>query len=147
MAEKERKGLVLHAIHPSTTHGANNSQILSAKTEDLAEALIGEYPWFLDTDLVGVMQYCRVEARLRLLTDYMDRIVETEGIEYVPRPILEQISKAETNAMRAAESLGLTPLGRMKIAKDAGFAQHFQKERIGSLLDQGRALREAGKAP
>jgi hypothetical protein len=125
-------------------HGGFSHQILSVRTQEMVEALIGNYPWFLDTDMVGVEQYCRAEARARLLDEFAMEMALAKGVEKVPPYIWSEISKAENNAMRAADSLGLTPLGRMKIAKDAGFAQHFQTERIGKLSEQGAALRAAG---
>ena len=129
----------------SITHGANHEGLLSTVAADVAEELIGIYPWVLDTDVVGIEQYCRAEARTRLLHDYALELVAKKGVERVPPHIWSEITKAESNAMRAAEALGLTPLGRMKIAKDAGFAAHFNNERIGSVRSQGAALRAAGK--
>jgi hypothetical protein len=126
-------------------HGANSDRLVSTIAAELATELIGQYPWFLDTDIVGIEQYCRAEARTRLLNEYAMGIAENDGIERVPAYIWQQITAAENNAMRAAEALGLTPLGRLKIAKDAGFAKHFANEGVSNLRDRGRALRSGAE--
>jgi len=128
----------------SMTHGATSDLILSTVTEEIAEVLFREAPWVLDLDMVAIDQYCRVEARIRLLTAYMDEIIDTKGISKVPPWIFSEITRAEVNAYRRADSLGLSPEGRMKIAKDTGMAAHFASNKVSDLKGQGRALREAG---
>ena len=127
----------------AATHGANSEFLLSTKAAMVCEALIGVYPWVLDSDVVAIEQYCRAEARARMLSDHFMQKADTEGIDAVSTFQWELLNKSDTVAMRAAEVLGLTPMGRLKIAKDAGFAQHFNQERIGTLVDQGAALRAA----
>jgi len=124
-------------------HGANAEAILSTVAADVAEVLIRECPWVLDLDLVAIEQYCRVEARVRLLTDYMNTILEEKGPGKVPPYIWSEITRAETNAFKRADSLGLSPEGRMKIAKDASMYQHFATSGINDLRDKGRNLRVA----
>ena len=121
----------------STKHGGKSSRMLSTSAEDVCEALIGIYPWVLDTDVVAIEQYCRSEARVRLLNDYAMQKADLLGVEKVPPYLWSEISRAENNAMRAAEALGLTPMGRLKIAKDAGFASHFNQERLGFSRSSG----------
>lgn len=125
-------------------HGASSEKVLSAKATDVAEALIGAYPWLLEIDVVAIQQYCRAEARARLLDAYAWSIVENKGVDGVLPYIWAEISKAETNAFRRADSLGLSPEGRMKIAKDAGFASHFngmEADRLKKLVEEGRKMR------
>ena len=132
------------AVASNMTHGANSEVILSTVTAEIAELLIAECPWILEYDLVAIDQYCRTEARLRLLTGWMEEIIEEKGIDKVPPFLWSEITRAETNVYRRADSLGLSPDGRMKIAKDAGMAQHFTATNVNSLKEQGRALRAAG---
>ena len=124
--------------------GTNDQAILSTVTAEVGGILIRECPWVLDLDMVAVDQYCRVEARVRLLTAYADDIIEKKGIGKVPPYLWSEITRAENNAFRRADSLGLSPEGRMKIAKDTGLYQHFSTTRVGDLRDKGRALRDAG---
>ena len=128
----------------SMVHGATSELILSTVTEEIAEFLFAEAPWVLQMDLVAIDQYCRVEARLRLLNAWMEDIITERGIDKVPSYLWGEITRAEVNAYRRADSLGLSPEGRMKIAKDSGMAAHFAASKVGDLKDQGRALREAG---
>jgi hypothetical protein len=128
----------------SLRHGADSEIILSTVTEEIAEYLFAECPWILEYDLVAIDQYCRTEARLRLLTAYMEQIIDEKGIDKVPPFVWTEITRAETNAYRRADSLGLSPEGRMKIAKDSGMAQHFSSTNVSDLKDRGRALRAAG---
>jgi Phage terminase, small subunit len=127
-------------------HGANSEALVSTVAEELCDALIGTYPWFLETDVVGIEQYCRLEARARLLADFIDKKVASsrKGVMAVEPYLWGAADRADANAMRAAEAIGLTPMGRMKIAKDAGFVAHFSQDRLGSLVEQGEALLKAG---
>jgi hypothetical protein len=127
-------------------HGASSEVVISTVAADLCEALIGTYPWFLETDAVGIEQYCRMEARARLLDAHIQEKIEhsRKGVAAVEPYLWGAVDRADANAMRAAEAIGLTPMGRMKIAKDAGFVAHFSQDRLGNLVDQGEALMAAG---
>lgn len=132
-----------NVISATTTHGADTEAIMSVVASEIAEILIRDCPWVLDLDGVAIEQYCRVEARVRLLTDYMMEIIEEKGPGKVPPYIWTEITRAETNAFKRADSLGLSPEGRMKIAKDASMYQHFATSGINDLRDKGRSLRVA----
>lgn len=134
---------VTMASRSNLKHGADAEAVLSTVAADVAEVLIRECPWVLDLDLVAIEQYCRVEARVRLLTDYMNTILDEKGPGKVPPYIWSEITRAETNAFKRADSLGLSPEGRMKIAKDASMYQHFATSGINDLRDKGRNLRVA----
>jgi hypothetical protein len=125
--------------------GIMTEKILSTVTAEVAEVLIGQCPWVLDMDVVAIEQYCRVEARVRLLSDYLDELIEEKGPGKVPPYIWGEITRAEANAMRRADSLGLSPEGRMKIAKDASVYKHFTTDRVGNLREQGRNLRSVSE--
>jgi hypothetical protein len=130
-------------------HGAFDDRVLSTVASEVAEFLFAYAPWVLGSDQVAILQYCRAEARTRLLSEFALKRAAEKGVERVPPYIWQQLTAAENNAMRAADSLGLTPAGRLKISKDAGFAHHFQREKVGELVEQGAAIREkrAGAAP
>ena len=129
-------------------HGAFSERVLSERSVDIADALFECAPWLLDSDAAGIEHYCRAEARARLLDEFAWSIVEGRvsvggrvGVIAVPPYIWREITGAENNAMRAATSLGLNTEGRLKIAKDAGFAHHFGADRLGTLISRGRELR------
>lgn len=129
-----------HGIRSSHEHG-----LLSIRAAEVCEVLVGTYPWVLDTDVVAIEQYCRAEALARLADEAVRKVVEEKGFAEVPAYYLKELNQANSVAMRAADRLGLSPEGRLKIAKDAGFAQHFSQERIESLREKGAALRAAQK--
>ena len=120
------QNLVPNARLQSVTHGATSDRILSTVANEIAEILIRDCPWVLDLDLVAIEQYCRVEARVRLLSDWMNEIIEEKGPQKVPPYLWGEIRRAENNAFRRADSLGLSPEGRMKIAKDAILVHGWQ---------------------
>jgi hypothetical protein len=122
-------------------NGAGSDAILSVNAAVLRGTLIEVYPWVAETDAVAIEQYCRAEARARLLGDYLMEICENDGPRAVPGYIWKAATDADGVAMKAAAGLGLTPEGRLKIAKDAGLATHFQAENLRNLVDQGAQMR------
>lgn len=133
------------AVGKNVVHGANSHTILSTRSGEVAEALISNFPWILETDRVGIEQYCRAEARARLLDEYIWSLVDEEGVESVPRHLWDVLSHTEANAMKAASALGLNPESRLRIAKDAGIAKHFSQVDLKELMSKGRNLRLANE--
>lgn len=131
----------------SVIHGATSKRVLNTVPQQLVDALIGTYPWLLDTDEVAIYQYCRAEHVCQVLYAAIEQVMgaDESKVLLVPEYLWSAVARAEANAMRSADRLGLSPEGRLKIAKDAGFANHFNSERIGKLQEQGAALRAAGK--
>lgn len=123
------------------THGGTSERILSVKSEILREVMFENYPWLIDADAVAIEQYCRAEARARILGDYILEVTMTEGAGQVPIGLWTASANSDMVAMRAATSLGLNPEGRMKIAKDAGFASQFQNQQLRDLTGRGKQLR------
>ena len=136
-------------------HGLHSPSIRASRAEEVAEALFAEAPWVMDFDWPTIEVYCSAMARLRMFQEVAEakarQLVEKEKLTpadaffRIPAYIWSEMSKAETNVMRAADNLGLSPAGRAKIFKDTGIAQHFRQEGLQGLLAQGRALREADK--
>lgn len=129
----------------AVTHGATSPFMVSAMASKVAEELIGQYPWFFETDLPGIEQYCRCEAQARLLDDYIAKVIETNGIARVPDNLWKNATAANGQAAKAAEALGLTPLGRTRILSAQSMAVHFQTSNVDSLVEEGRALRAGTK--
>lgn len=140
----------LHVLDPREAalarleHAGQSEAILSVVAADLAEQLIGWQPWLLETDRVGIEQYCRNEGISRIIFSTIMEIIEKPGrnggVRGVPQTLWKALNDAETRAMRGAEALGLTPMGRMKIAKDMGLAQHFGPG-AASVRERGRQVR------
>lgn len=123
------------------THGLGSDRMLAVAADVVCEALIGEYPWFLEVDVVGIEQYCRIEGRARLLSQFIDETVAEYGVKGVPAYLWQAVNAADRNAMQAADALGLTPLGRMKIVKDLSVANAFANNGVKQVRDAGAALR------
>ena len=123
------------------THGATSPFMVSQMASKVAEELIGQYPWFFETDLVGIEQYCRAEGQARLIDEYIAEIIQERGMGSVPDRLWQNSSAANKTAMTAAEVLGLTPLGRTRILSAQSMAVHFSTSNVDSLVEEGRALR------
>ncbi len=149
-----RDGVVTVSAGPSTQfakgnlvglkYGVRSSHedgLLSVRAAEVCEVLVGVYPWILDTDVVAIEQYCRAEALARMADEAVQQVAAEKGFLSVPPYLLKELSTANGMAMRAADRLGLSPEGRLRIAKDAGFAQHFSSQRVDTLRAQGAALR------
>lgn len=120
-----------------------DERILSTSADIVRQALIGVYPWILESDAVAIEQYCRAEARARILNGHILEICETAGIAKVTPQLWTASINADSVAMKAATSLGLNPTGRLSIAKDAGFATHFRGQQINDLAAEGAKMRKA----
>lgn len=122
---------------------AGNDILLSTSTQIIKTALIGNYPWVQESDLPAIEQYCRSEARARLINDYINDICEEQGVTCVPGYLWNSATQADLAAMRAASQLGLNPESRFKIAKDAGFAKHLSENNVKNLSEMGKKLRDS----
>lgn len=127
------------------SHGANIEAIISTNATILRETLLGRpdlYPWIMEIDAVTIEQYCRAEARARLLNDYIMEICETKGPESVSAALWTAATHSDNVALKTASALGLSPEGRMKIVKDLGMAHHFAGATLASLIEEGASLRK-----
>jgi hypothetical protein len=125
-------------------HGASSEVVVTTRAKDLFDVLQHTYPWIENVDRIAVEQYCRAEARARLLNEFvMDMLMTAESHKQLNAAVLAQATRADEVAMRAAAAVGLSPEGRMKIAKDAGFASALGNQTIASLEAQGAQLRRA----
>lgn len=143
----DRRGYTWPPFEPGNTkslkHGAFSPRSIAARSELVQEALLDVCPWLIDVDTEAIARYCRAEARARMLHEHVMRVADESGVEAVPAYLWTEASRAETNAQKAGQDLGLDPTGRLKIAKDAGLAKHFAGANVGKLVAEGAAIREA----
>ncbi len=99
-------------------------------------------PWIIQTDIVAIEQYCRIEARSRLLAAQIDRIMDEKGFEKVPAYLWAVVINSDNAAMKASAALGLTPESRLRLAKDAGLASQFNRYQLEDLVSEGGNLRK-----
>lgn len=126
------------ALGSLSRNGSTSEVVLSTSAEVLRKLLINEYPWITELDAVAIEQYCRLEARARLLSDLVQEKFDSGEIS---ASLILAATQADKAALQAAEALGLSPKGRMAIAKDASFAAHAQQTQLQSLVDLGRERR------
>lgn len=123
------------------THGTSSPRLLSRKMEDVAAELFASCPWVLESDAPAIEQYVRACARWRMLDEYVQTVMEEQGVNRVPPYLLREVTAAERNAMAAADALGLTPQGRIKLTKNGAMVNHFSQGKLNSLVARGRRMR------
>jgi hypothetical protein len=75
-----------------------------------------------------------------MLDSYAKRIAAESGVGRVPPYIWGEISRAEGNAHRFGQDIGLDPAGRAKLAKDFGVAHHLGGDPLAELHAKGAAI-------
>lgn len=141
----------------SLVHGASRAHLSRraiTEAQELHGRLVEAYPFVEQYDVAQVERYCREETRARLLHEYVMGVstgeieakrvkkgAPTTGIEAVPPYLWAEASRANVNAAKLAQDLGLDPTGRWKLLKDAGWARHLAGDAVGSLRATGRELR------
>lgn len=125
----------------SVRHGANSERIVTERVIDIAEYLFANCPWLVEVDGAAIERYCRAEARARLLSDEIERVAAEVGIGKVRPHLLTEVGRAEANAQKFGQDLGLDPTGRAKVLKDLGWAKQLHQGRLEELQSRGRSLR------
>ncbi len=128
-------------------HGARSERVVGARAQQIREMLVADFPYLAsEVFQESVERYCRAEARARLLSDYCMEKAEREGVEKVPPSLWQEASRAESNAMKAAQDCGLDAAGFARVARDLGLArsigQRLQGPGLDALAADGRKIRQ-----
>jgi hypothetical protein len=125
----------------SLVHGARSPRVVDAAATILAESVVSEAPW-LDAEIfqAAVWRYARAEARARLLSNYILEVAEDHP-EQIGARLWESANGADNTASKMAESLGLTPLSRAKLAAIVASTE-ATSEGLTQLAERGHAIRE-----
>jgi hypothetical protein len=128
-------------------HGASSERIVSARAAEIRVLLVESFPFLAEPIFAEALErYVRAEARARLLYDYCFAKAEAEGVEAVPRTLWQEASRAESNAAKCAQDLGLDPAGFARIGRDLGVARSIGQRLAGPGLAEfaadGRKLRQ-----
>jgi hypothetical protein len=115
----------------------NDSRVLSVVAERVCEELIDQYPWICSLDVVAIEQYCRMEAFARMA---WQEVQNFPSLSEVPAKVLQEMSRANAVAMKAAEALGLNPKGRMALLRDIATSRNANVATVSSI----EALRKKG---
>jgi len=130
-------------------HGANSERLVSERSAMVFAEIVADCPWVLDIDRVAVDTFCSVMARYKMLSEYVEKVVDEAGVEAVRPYLWSEITRCEANLMKATQDLGLDPTGRAKLMRDVGYARFLGREDpSASLGAQGRKLRALrGRGP
>jgi hypothetical protein len=97
-------------------HGATSERVVAAAAAILTENVVIEAPW-LQSPIYqpAIARYARAEAVATLIADYVLRVGE-EDPERIGARLIEASNSSLNTANRTAESLGLTPVSRARLA-------------------------------
>ena len=145
-------------------HGLNSrtSTVIEDRARVIRQRLEDIYPGISDMALPTVELYCRAEARALIVNEYILEVCLEErevkgskyiksgstGVEAVPAHLWAAADRAEANAAKFAQDLGLDLTGRAKIMKDAALSKHFGlsgESSLKGLVQEGQRLRELRK--
>lgn len=126
---------------------------IQEKADEIRADLIAEYPGIEDLSLPTVELFCIAMAKAIGLNNHIEEYTHgtrtrkykgqtMRGYEAVPAYLWAEASRAETNAAKAAQDLGLDLTGRAKVMKDAAMSRHFGGNKVAELSAEGRRLRE-----
>lgn len=129
------------------------SPFLQQKATEVRDQLLIEYPGIDKLSLPTVELYCMAMARSIQLSNYIMDFTEggktrkikgrtLSGIEAVPSYIWAEAARAEGNAAKFAQDLGLDLTGRAKALKDDAITRSLNGSGLQSLAGQGRKLRQ-----
>jgi hypothetical protein len=97
-------------------HGAFSDAIVSAEAVAFRAALVAECSWILEgADDVAIEQFCRAEARATLLHNHVMTVAQELGVEAVRPYLWAEVRRADLNAFRCTDRLGLSPLARVNL--------------------------------
>ncbi len=127
---------------------------LQAKADEVREQLLVEYPGIDQLSLPTVELYCMAMARAILLNNHVMEYLEGsrvrkikgrtyEGLEAVPAYLWAEVSRAEGNAAKFAQDLGLDLTGRAKALKDDAVTRSLNGSTgLQTIGAEGRKLRQ-----
>lgn len=125
------------------THGAYSTRRIEAMAEAVREEITNIAPWIDRPEYASaVSRWLRVEARSRLLSNYVEQVAADRGVARVPRRLWADANSTDRLASQLASSLGLDPIGRARIAQAASGAAVNQST-LAELAEQGREARLA----
>lgn len=129
-------------------HGTRSQRLVAERAEQVRAQLLEAHEFLGEPIFAEALErYCRVEARARMLDEYVVEKAISEGVESVPPYLWTEATRADALAQKAAQDCGLDPTGFARAARDLGFAktlsQRTRTARAADLASQGSALRAA----
>lgn len=124
----------------SMSHGAHSPRMIEPVAAALRDELVQRAPWCaVPAFAPEVDAWANAEARCRLLRAYLDEHGLLTGEDHEPRPALAELHRAESQAAKARDRLGLNP--RAWAAVLASLAERPEaKDQVAELRKVGAAL-------
>lgn len=134
-------------------HGADSPRRVGPLAAELAAELVESAPWVARPAYRATLAaWCRVEAQLRLVSEYLDRVglLDEDGR---PRPATNLQDRLESRAAKLRSQLGLDPMSLSRLMLTVSAVERAHLARGGSLdglLDElaaeGRAALSASES-
>lgn len=130
----------------SVRHGTRSQRLVAARAEQVRAELLEHFDFLASEVFAEALErYCRVEARARMLDEYVVEKALSEGVESVKPYLWTEATRADALAQKAAQDCGLDPTGFARAARDLGFAKSLTHRAhaasAADLASQGSALR------
>ena len=125
-------------------HGIGSPSVVAERAQEIQASLQEHFPFLGDPMFTDSFERCcSAQARVSLLSNYIDTKVSEEGVESVAAYLWTELSRAESNAQKFAQDCGLDPIGFAKLAKELGWAKQLAGNQVASLVSRGKQLRAA----
>jgi hypothetical protein len=104
--------------------GARSPRIVASLSAAVADAIVEDHPWLADRrHALALSQLAGAEATRLLLQDYHERLAAEKGAGAISPRMVEAKATAERLAAKLAERVGVTPMGRARLAAVAVSAE------------------------
>lgn len=117
-------------------HGAWSPSLIEPRAAELVEAALAETPYLTEPRYTAsVWAWARAEARILLLSDYLDRVglLDDRGR---PRGAVDTLLRCESLAAKARTVLGLDPLSRARLGRDVTAARVDMARLMADAVDE-----------
>lgn len=123
-------------------HGARSPRVVHSLSKAVADALVEVEPWLASPrHALALSQLAGAEAIRLLLLMRIERLTTEGGDDQLNPRLIESVTAAERAAAKLADGMGLTPLGRARLAAISTSAEIGQAT-LADLAAQGRAIVE-----
>jgi hypothetical protein len=132
-----------HGNMVALRHGASSDRAIAARQVETRAELLEVAPWLADAaDADAVARYLRVETRARMLDEWIVDTIRAKGPQAVKPWAWEQARSADRLAAELGHSLGLDPIGRVRLQRETASAERGKHDLARMWAEE--ALEEGG---
>lgn len=130
-------------------HGTRSDRLVSERAERLLAELSSQWPWLADADALTVDVLLKSKVRYDALDEYVAGVIEgtreaypvkgrpRTGVEAVPDRVWLALARNERSVLEAAAKLGLNPVERAQLVKDARLGQYYAAQNVEEMVARG----------